>query len=134
EQVEDVKTLLRLIPLILIFGVIASLIVAEFILYIFLEKQYNRFTEFNVDHELGYRGNTIVTKCYAETSLTNSVHLGILLLIVFHELIIYPLFYRCVCCARIKSLWKIMMGIIIQIMCITTLIALNLMSSPDTTI
>ena len=126
EQVEDVKTLLRLIPLILIFGVIASLIVAVFILYIFLEKQYNRFTELNVAHELGYRGNT--AKCYAETSLTNSVHLGILLLIVFHELIIYPLFYRCVCCARIKSLWKIMIGISIQIMCITTLIAIDVIS------
>ena len=126
EQVEDVKTLLRLIPLISIFGVIVSLIVAAFILYIYLDKQYNWLTKLNIAHELGYRGNT--AKCYAETSLTNSVHLGILLLIVFHELIIYPLFYRCICCGRVNSLWKILMGISIQIMCITTLMAFDVIS------
>ena len=102
EQVEDVKTLLRLLPLILIFGVIASVFAAANILYIHLDEQYNRFTELNVVRELGSR--EIVAKCYAETSLTNSINLGILLLIVFHEFIIYPLFNRCVCCGRIKSL------------------------------
>ena len=123
EQVEDVKTLLRLLPLISIFDVIASLLVAATVLYNYLEKQYNQFT---VVPELGYRG--IIAKCYAEISLTNSVSLGILLLIVFHEFIIYPLFYRCICCARIKSLWKFLMGIIIQIMCITTLITFDVIS------
>ena len=125
EQVEDVKTLLRLLPLISIFGVIASVVVAANILYIYLEKQYNQFT---VVPELGSRG--IIAKCYEETSLTNSVNIGILLLsmIVFHEFIIYPLFQRCICCARIKSLWKILMGIIIQIMRVTTLIAVDVIS------
>ena len=126
EQVEDVKTLLRLLPLISIFGVIASVVVAANILYIYLEKQYNQFTELNVVHELGSRG--IIAKCYEETSLTNSVNIGILLLIAFHEFIIYPLFQRCICCARIKSLWKILMGIIIQIMRVTTLIAVDVIS------
>ena len=96
EQVEDVKTLLRFFPLISIFGMIASVFVAANILYIYLEKQYNQFTELNV---LGSRG--VVAKCYEETSLTNSVSLGILLLIIFHEFIIHPLFQRCICCGRI---------------------------------
>ena len=126
EQVEDVKTLLRLLPLILILGVIASALAAANFLYIHLDKQYNRFTELNVLHELGSR--EIVAKCYAETSLTNSVNLGILLLIVFHEFIIYPLFYRCICCGRIKSLWKISMRIMFQIMRVTTLIAFDVFS------
>ena len=126
EQVEDVKTLLRLLPLILIFGMIASVFAAANILYIHLDKQYNRFTELNVVRELGSR--EIVAKCYAETSLTNSVNLGILLLIVFHEFIIYPLFYHCICCGRIKSLWKILMGIIFQITRVTTLIAFDVIS------
>ena len=52
EQVEDVKTLLRLLPLILIFGVTASVLAAANILYIYLDKQYNRFTELNVVREL----------------------------------------------------------------------------------
>ena len=126
EQVEDVKTLLRLFPLISIFGVIAGVLIAVNILYAYLEKQYNRFTEWHVVSEPGSRET--ITDCYAETSLTNSVHLGILLLIVFHEFIIYPFFYRCICCGRMKSLWKIMIGIFIQIMRVTTLIAFDVIS------
>ena len=126
EQVEDVKTLLRLFPLISIFGMIAGVLIAVNILYVYLKKQYNRFTEWHVVGELGSR--EIITNCYAETSLTNSVHLGILLLIVFHEFIIYPLFYRCICCGRITSLWKILMGIFIQIMRVTTMIAFDVIS------
>ena len=126
EQVEDVKTLLRLFPLILIFGVMASVLLAVNILYTYLEKQYNRFNEGHVIGELGSRET--ITDCYAETSLTNSVHLCILLLIIFHEFIIYPLFYRCICCGRITSLWKILMGIIFQIMRVTTLIAFDVIS------
>ena len=41
EQVEDVKTLLRLIPLISIFGMIVSVLVAANFLYTYLEKQFN---------------------------------------------------------------------------------------------
>ena len=122
EQVEDVKTFLRFLPLISIFGVIASVLVAETNLYIVLGK---RFTESHVVHDLGSRG---IAECYTETSLTNSIHLGILLLIVFHELIIYPLFHRCICCIRIKSLWKILIGITIQILCVTILIAIDVIS------
>ena len=123
EQVEDVKTFLRLLPLISIFGAIASVTIAATILHIFLQKQYNRLYAF---HELGFRG--IIAKCYTETSLTNSVYLGILLLIVFHEFVIYPLFQRCICCARIKSLWKILMGIIVQMMRVTTLVTFDVIS------
>jgi peptide/histidine transporter 3/4 len=121
EQVEDVKTLLRLLPLISIFGMIASFLVAANLLYIYLEQQYNRF------NGLGSKDSSIV-ECYEETSLTNSVHLGILLLIVLHEFIIYPLFQRCVCCVKIKSLWKILMGIIIQIMRVIILMTFEVIS------
>ena len=87
EQVEDVKTLLRLFPLLSIFGVITSVLIAVNMLYAYLEKQYNRFTEWHVVGELGSRET--ITDCYAETSLTNSVHPGILLLIVFHKFILF---------------------------------------------
>ena len=105
---------------------IATVLAAETNLYIYLEKQYNRFTESHVIHDLGSRG---IAECCTETSLTNNVHLGILLLIVFHEFIIYPLFQCCVSCARIKSLiWKILIAIIIQILRVTTLIAIDIIS------
>ena len=122
EQVEDVKTFLRFLPLISIIGVIASVLVAETNLHIVLRK---RFTESHVVHDLGFRG---IADCYAETSLTNSVHLGILLLVVFNELIIYPFFHRCIGCVRIKSLWKILIGITIQILRVTTLITFDVIS------
>jgi hypothetical protein len=90
EQVEDVKTLLRLLPLISIFGMIASLLVAAITLRVYLEKQYNQFASSisYAVHELGSKD--IVAECYTETSLTNSVHLGILLLVIFHEFVMYP--------------------------------------------
>ena len=75
-----------------------------------------------------HKHRVIITDCYAETSLINSANLGILLLIVFHEFIIYPLFHRCICCGRITSLWKILMGIIIQILRATTLIVFDVIS------
>ena len=120
EQVEDAKTLFRFLPLISIFGVIASVLVAGTNLYIVRGR---RFTESHV-----VQGSRGIAKCYAETSLTNSVHLGILLLIVFHELIIYPLFHRCICYIRVKSLWKVLTGITIQILRVTILIAIDVIS------
>ncbi len=128
EQVEDVKTLLRLLPLMLIIGVIASVLIAANVLRIYLEKQYkyNRFASPYAVSELGSKD--IIGECYAETSPTNSVHLGILLLIILHEFVIHPLFQRCICYARIKSLWKILIGIIFQVVRVTILI-----SFPDVT-
>ena len=117
EQVEDVKTLLRLLPLISIFGVIASVVVAATYLQNSLEKRYI------VKHFTGS-----MAECYTETSLTNSVHLGMLLLIIFHEFIIYPLFQHCVCCGRMKSLCNILIGISIQIVRVATLIAFDVIS------
>jgi peptide/histidine transporter 3/4 len=126
EQVEDVKTLLRLLPLISIFGVIASVLVAANGLRIYLEKQYNRFASSYAISELNSKD--IIAECYAETSLTDSVHLGILLLIVLHEIVIYPFFQRCICYVKIKSLWKILIGIIFQVVCVTTLMAFDVIS------
>ena len=126
EQVEDVKTFLRLLPLISIFGVITSADFASNYLYHHLEKQYNRFTGINFGRELDSRKN--VAECYVETSLTNSVHLGLTLLIVLNEFIFYPLFQRCVCCTRIKSSWKVIIGIALQIVRVTSLIVLDIIS------
>ncbi len=123
EQVEDVKTLLRLLPLLSIFGVIASVLVAATYLYNYLDKQYNRFTGLPDTRDSGPIG-----ECYAETSLTNSVHFGILLLIVLHEFVIHPLFQRCTCCVRIKSLWNVLIGVTVQIVRVTILMAFDIIS------
>ena len=51
-----------------------------------------------------------------------------LILIIFHEFIIYPFFQHCVCCRRMKSLWNILIGISIQIVRVATLIAFDVIS------
>ncbi len=79
EQVEDVKTLLRLLPLISIFGMIASVFAAATYLQISMKKYNTQFT-----------GS--IAECYSEACLTKSVNFGLLLLIVLHEVVIYPLF------------------------------------------
>ena len=126
EQVEDVKTFLRLLPLISIIGVAASAIIVTNYLQIYLEKQYNRFSASNLDGEQSYK--KFLTECYTETSLTNSVHLGVTLLIVLNEFFLYPLFHRCTCCARIKSLWKIMIGIAFEVLRVISLMAFDVVS------
>jgi hypothetical protein len=75
EQVEDVKTLLRLLPLISIFGVIASVFIAATYLQTSMKKYNAQFS-------------ASIAECYSEASLTKSVHFGIFLLIVLHEFVI----------------------------------------------
>ena len=126
EQVEDVKTFLRLLPLISIIGVGASVFVASNYLQLYLEKQYNRFSTSHLNSELGSRN--FLTECYTETSLTNTVYLGVTLLIILNELFLYPLFHRCICCVRIKSLWKFMVGIALQILRLILLMVFDVIS------
>ena len=125
EQVEDVKTFLRLIPLIFIFAVIGDVFFAANVLYDNLEKVNNRF-RINHNHELDSR--KVIAECYAETGLTNSVHLGVTLLIVLNEFVLYPIFQCCIYCSRIKSLWKIITGIALQTLRVTSLMVLDAIS------
>ena len=123
---EDVKTFLRLLPLISIIGVAASTFITSNYLLTYLEKQYNRFSASHLDGEQSYRN--FLTECYTETSLTKSVSLGVTLLIVLNEFLLYPLFHRCTCCARIKSLWKIIIGIALEVLLVISLMVFDVIS------
>ena len=112
EQVEDVKTFLRLLPLISIFGAIISVLIASNYLHIYLARQYNRFSGLDLNSELGSR--KIIAECYTKTSLTHSVYLGITLLIVLNEFLLYPLCHHYISFTGIKSLWKIILGIVLH--------------------
>ena len=127
EQVEDVKTFLRLIPLISLFGIIASLYVASVYLYIYLEKQYNRFKALDLENELD--STKVVKECYTETNVTCIVYVGVIFLMALHEFLLYPLFHRCIQChTRIKSLWKVIVGTALLILKIITLAILDIIS------
>ena len=58
-----------------------------------------------------------------EASYTHMFYYSALLFIIFHELVIYPIFYRC--CDKITSTHKVIMGIMLAIMRIFTLMAYN---------
>ncbi len=126
EQVEDVKTLLRLLPLISIFGMIASVLIASNYLYIYLVRQYNRFSGLNLNSELWSR--KITAECYTKTSLTSSVYLGITLLIVLNEFLLYPLCHHCTSFTGIKSLRKIILGIVLQVLRVIALMVFDVIS------
>ena len=126
EQVEDVKTFLRLLPLIAFIGAALSALTASSYLFIYLEKQYNLFKGSNLNSQLESR--KVLTECYTETSMTSTVYLGVTLLIILHEFLLYPLFHRCICHAGIKSIWKLTMGIALQLLRIIALIVLNIHS------
>ena len=123
EQVEDVKTFLRLLPLISIFGAIISVLIASNYLHIYLARQYNRFSGLNLNSELGSR--KIIAECYTKTSLTHSVYLGITLLIVLNEFLLYPLCHHYISFTGIKSLWKIILGIVLQVLRVVTLMVFD---------
>ena len=126
EQVEDVKTFLRCLPLISIFGMLASAIVASGYLKIYLARQYNHFSGINLNGELASRKTT--TECYTNKSLANSVYLSMTLLIVINEFVIYPLCHRHMYFRGIKSLWKIVLGTALQIVRITVLMTFDIIS------
>lgn len=71
---------------------------------------------------------SVISECYSETSLTHTVYLGVALLIVLHEFLLYPFFHHCICYKGIKSLWKITIGIVLQILRIIALIVLDVIS------
>ena len=84
------------------------------------------FSRSHFNSELGSRN--FLTGCYVETSLTNSVYLRVTLLIVLNEFFLYPLFHWCICCAQIKSLWKIMVGIALQVLRVILLMVFDVIS------
>ncbi len=126
EQVEDVKTFLRLLPLISIFGLIISVLIASNYLHIYLARQYNQFSGLNLNSELGSR--KIIAECYTKTSLTHSVYLGITLLIVLNEFLLYPLCHHYISFTGIKSLWKIILGIVLQVLRVIALMVFDVIS------
>ena len=124
EQVEDVKTFLRLLHLSIGGGILAGVIITTNQLQFYLTKQYTKLNESTLDS--GHTYKKFLLECYSKTSLTNSVHFTATMLIVVHEVFVYPLLYRC--CLHIKSLWKIMLGMVLQILHLITLMTFDVIS------
>ena len=108
EEVEDVKTFLRLIPVALVGGVLAGLFfTADYL----RDKLYEVIADFDSLQTINTK--TILKECYLEASFSHTIYYSSVVLIVLHEVLFYPIFYRCF--PRIKSLQKVIVGMILHL-------------------
>ena len=120
EQVEDVKTFFRMFPLIIIFGMLSGSVVATTFLYDSLIK----LRLYDTNHiEVGHSDHTVATK------VAVFILFGVTLLLVLNELIINPVLCRCpVRVLKMRSLSKVMFGILLHLTGLTILLVLDVMS------
>ena len=111
---EDVKTFLRFIPLIIVGGALASSVVTSDII------RYKLLSDISISESNG------ISKCYFEASFTHTIYYGAAILIVLHEILIYPIFHRC--SPRMQSRHKILVGMVALIAKLLTLMAYNVIS------
>ena len=101
EQVEDVKTFYRLLPVVIWCGIITSGLLAITDLEVGLEKQ------FVIPSESIIGARSFVNYHVA----ANIIPYSEALLVLLYELFIYPIFQRC--CPRVTSLHKFIIGAIL---------------------
>ena len=97
EQVEDIKTFCRLIPMILFGGAVAGgIFMATYLQYDIL----THYTMYNNIHNLDKQsmdyGNKSLKNCYLEASFIHSFDYSALVILLLHETFIYPTFQRCI--------------------------------------
>ena len=104
-------------------GALFGVIITSNYLQIKLKKMFMKFedSETNIQSD-GMR------KCYSEVFLTHSINHNIIsiLLIVLHEVILYPVFHRCF--PWLKSLQKIFIGMVLQLVKVLILMAFEIVS------
>ena len=120
EQVEDVKTFFRFLPVAMVAGALGGSVLTSGTIR---DKMYKQFTDIS---ELAFNSDEYLTKCYYEASFTHTVYYGAVVLIMLHELFIYPIFHRC--SPRMESLHKLLVGMIVLIAKVLTLMAYNVIS------
>ena len=114
EQVEDVKTFCRLIPMILFGGAVAGgIFMATYLQYDIL----THYTTYN---------NKSLKECYLEASFIHSFDYSALVIFLLHETFIYPTFQRCI--PPIESFHKVQIGVMFQVMRVLVLMVFDVMS------
>ena len=123
EQVEDVKTCLRLIPIAIVGGVLAGSVTIASYLRDKLSNTFTTLDEIHVDHE-----SVSKTNCYYKASFTHTTYYSAMLLIILHEFLLYPLFHRIKCYPHIQSLRKCLIGVLLLIARVSLLLAYEVVS------
>ena len=127
EQVEDVKTVMRVIPFLLIVGALAGgfIVVDHYMdkfvglvtLKTLLITQFRQHVSYS---------KAFLSKCYLEATYTHASSIYFLVLVVLNEMLIYPLCHRCV--TKIESLHKVIIGVLLGIARIVVLMVYNVVS------
>ncbi len=110
EQVEDVKTFLRVLAIV----VFCSLLISEVFM---IQKHSNKLTRL-----IGHRSNTN-SECFIGAISTDLVFYCRIVLIPLHEFVIYPLMHRYF--HWVNSNCKFFLGVILQIVRITALMLIE---------
>ena len=111
EQVEDVKTFLRFIIMIFLGTVTFDVVFAS-----------GQLMD-NVSSMLSHTVDGSVSKLCFKKVFVNSFIYGSVLILPLYEILIYPMFHRCL--ERIKSHWKYIMGVPLLIAGITALLLIE---------
>ena len=102
EQVEDVKTFLRLLPILLVGCAFGGEIVADNGIQWY---QLRLLLTFPLDHYMPQ-------ECYSEVYFTQAFYYSAVILIPLYEFVVYPALYKYH--LPIKLHWKFVMGVILQ--------------------
>ena len=102
EQVEDVKTFLQLLPVLLVGCTFGGEIVADNGIQWY---QLRLLLTFPIDHFM-------LQDCYSEVYFTQAFYYSAVILIPLYEFALYPALYKCH--LPLKLHWKFVMGVILQ--------------------
>ena len=116
EQVEDVKTFLRVLPVTIVGGAFFGVNIASGYLR-------DRLTETFRDSEVN---SVLMKKFYSEASFTHTIYYASIPLIVLHEVLLYPVFHRCF--PQLKCLQKVVIGMLLQLVRILILMSYEIIS------
>ena len=128
EQVEDVKTMLRIIPLLIIGGAFSGgLAVAGNYRNKFVDIVSKKIVVSNKITLLQsiYSKQTL-SECYTEASYTDIYGYNPLVLVFLYEALIYPLFYRCM--TKIESLHRVLTAMLLELIRVVVLMVYNVVS------
>ena len=103
EQVEDVKTFLRLLPVLLAGCAVGGQIIANNGIDWYQLKMLLRFPNEHYQR----------TECYSETLFTQMFYYSTVIIIPLYELLLHPTLNKCF--SRIKLHWKFVVGVIMQV-------------------
>ena len=131
EEVEDVKTFLRMLPIITTFALVIGLLFVSYYLDNTLSINFGLHAYDGVQYKSSSQLKLVgsLSKCYTEESLTTNSSFVVPLLIVLNETLLHPVFRRYkICLPRIKSLSLVIISIFLQILRIVSLMVLDVLS------